>query len=327
MVYSYADAYRCLSLSDFISTKFLKRLRRYTILPRLPASIKAYLLPHTRHLSLSDLTVHPEDLDAFLGNVAFHHLLELDLTFCATASERSIEVLAANSVQLSKLVMRGCAMVHDGVRIAAAMPSLQHLDLSWSTIETLPSSFKHVSDRSPRRSQSLGHVQPTAPPELATISSANKPFGQLKTLDLSGATRLRPEYLQSFFADMPESLEELSLCHLTSSTLSTRTLEHLTVSIRDGQSDKPGKPRPTALRHIDLRGIDHLTRQDVRRLSSKWAQQRSECSKPSTDGGSKEDASEKLSISHNALLLESDDFLGYQQFVRMIADAAVIVVP
>lgn len=190
---------------------------------------------------------------------------------------------------IRELRLKGCRGVRDGEWLAGLLPSARIVDLSWSGLESLPSSCAETSEdeedglsTSPTDSDDSGFFELE---ELASILPPKPrptPFPALQSLSLSSLPYLPCSSLSQFLSSLPPSLQTLDLSHLS---LSPSTLLSL-------------HPSPS-LRSVNLVGNDRLTRREVEGFKGRkdWR---------------------KVEVKHSALL-ESEGEEDVRRFVEMVA--------
>lgn len=170
------------------------------------------------------------------------NLRVLDLSF-SCVQDSMLWDISDQLAGLQELRLRGCRSVRDMASLAEFMPSLRVLDLSWSGVTTLPTSE---------------HTLP-----------------MLKQVSLSCAPILSYRAIADFISAVASSIEVIDLSHIGIPLEYLRAIFSLFLPL---SSVPPlstslacvgggcGKREKKPLRTIDLRGIDLLTRADVRAL-------------------------------------------------------------
>ncbi|GJN92768.1 hypothetical protein Rhopal_005806-T1 [Rhodotorula paludigena] len=227
-------------------------------LPRAHAQLVAFLpsiLPGTRHLTLRSF---PSTSLAALLPACSSRLTTLDLSFSGV-TDLDLLSLAPPSFgdgngresplfHLRELRLKGCRRLssflaltpYDAETALNPLASLEILDLSWSSLSSLP---LPLSSRLPA----------------------------LKHLNLSTTPYLPLDHLASALRDLPSTLDELDLSHLG---LGTRELKNLGFSAPDSSVDEYAprwQDRRASPLRLVLSGNDSLTLASLASLKRHWA--------------------------------------------------------
>ncbi|GAA5885081.1 hypothetical protein JCM3774_004537 [Rhodotorula dairenensis] len=287
-----------------VSLCYLPRAQQHTLLERLPA-----LLPGTRHLVLRSF---PASTLSALLPACSHRLTTLDLSF-SSVSDQDLVLLAGSHaprragspspecsrlVNLRSLKLKGCRRISDFLtRILSdiddgadspreGQPSLSRLtslDLSWSSVATLPIPLA------------------THLPALASLSISTTPY-------------LPRPILVGAISSLPNPMTELDLSHLTLTAKDLSKLAFLPPpplpsllprAPENLQRIPVGSPNPRPLRLV-LAGNDHLTVSSLSLLERHWSATLPALKRP-------------VGIEHGGLMLESDEEEDVRRFVEMVA--------
>lgn len=246
-----------------VSLSHLPTSRHGGLVLRLPR-----YLGGTRHLSLRSFPA--PTLAKLLPACDPHRLTTLDLSFSSVSDDELALLFAGGSrdgapvgsgFSLRSLRLKGCRRVADFLSHVASkqgnspaspvrdglFPNLAHLDLSWSSVSSLPL-------------------------PLATHLPA------LRTLNLSTTPYLPREPLLSALATLPPRLTDLDLSHLN---LSARELAHIAFEPeRDALEVLTHGPQRSKPLRLVLAGNDHLTLSALSSLESHWSTTLPRCKLP-----------------------------------------------
>jgi hypothetical protein len=243
----------------------------------LPRVLSQYVLPNLRTLHLhlfpypspASNNRHPSStLLALLRALRPDQLVSISLPYSAPylANAELGEALRRIGGRLQRIDLRGSSVV--GSRwlewfdqIGNNGPGLSHLDLSFTSISSLPLEAK---------------PDLLAPPMPASV------FRNLTFLSLASCAGLRSSVIESFLAALPESLEYLDISRLEQATFSALHGMRVVCPSPEYESSADMSPAllrsyPTKLREIKVVGIDHLTKSNIRELKAHWESQRRAC--------------------------------------------------
>lgn len=207
--------------------------------------------------------------------------------------------------------MKGCRYVRDGIWLAGILPKVERLDLSWSSIESLPSLSTSSSSSTSNSSSSNSSAEDSDDSgffDSVDIESYDA-FPSLRHLTLSSCF-LAVEYVSRFLENLPPTLQSLDLSHLNLTYSDLAKLNQRPLRNNYSQSNLKSQ-----LHTIDLRGNDSLYRTSIRRLEKLWG------ATTTSSSGNNAGTSSGLKILNEALL-ESDEEEDVRKFVELVSGVA-----
>ncbi|WVQ83894.1 hypothetical protein IAT38_006038 [Cryptococcus sp. DSM 104549] len=208
------------------------------------------LRPRPRISTTAFTTPQAYPTEKFLALLAHIPPNQLE-TFGLPSSARSIPgedivaVVRAAGSRLQNLYLGMSSLRGEGALCLRGLQQLRILDLSGTAIEELP--------------------LPTDPHPA--------PWPQLRELSLASCTALGRDSLEDFLASLPGMVEKLDLSRVGELTKEALMEMRVVWWGVDGEGEK----RPTALRAVNVSGVEHLTRRDIREIKAHWEAQRRAC--------------------------------------------------
>lgn len=327
-------AYQTMDLGQYITdsqSRHISPAKRN--LSTLPLIVRTQLLPHVSNLSLSHESLHLFEIVNLFATINFQNLSRLNLSFIKYLDEDVVESVDVEvRFKLKSLVLRGCRYIHDGARLATLVPNVEHLDFSWSGLIHLPDTLACVEKQGLLDDITMTMESDTTLVELDTDSEdeeadrssitlvedpptqLERPWSQLKSLDLTGCSHLDPHSLSQFLCDphlTPPHLMSINLSCLDGSILTPYLFQRFNFlkPCQANQCYKESSYEPNALSNINLSWCDSVTLQDVKELKSLAHSQRSLSLLLKGDDPD-------LKVVHTSIL-ECEDEIGYRKFINL----------
>ncbi|KAK4050328.1 hypothetical protein OIO90_005121 [Microbotryomycetes sp. JL221] len=305
------------------------------------------VLHATRDLTLRSFST--SHLSFLLPNVS-DRLTRLDLSF-STVTDNLLRTVAQNGslINVNVVKLKACRGVHDVEWLAHEIPRVEHLDLSWSGVSSLPTTCglvlkddnKQVQHQRPEHDQieddiefdlgsdDSGFFDVVSSPSTSIkhdddndtdnafqrqSTMQKRPFSHLKHLSLSSVFYLPTSSLVSFFQSLPPTLETLDLSY---TSLSFQTLSQLRLTKLDDQQQQQQRLRgetnhivgQSQLQQLDLTGNDRLTLKQLDKLKTLFW---------NNNNNNNNNNKKCLNVIHSPLL-DSDDEEDVRRFVEMLA--------